>query len=408
MNDDSSLDNSVRSLPRARTRTFSSSTMLAVSLLIGVTGFILGTRSDDIYATVAPMFGVKVSSDTLDLSSVNETFRYLEANYDGELDTTALINGASRGMVEATGDPYTVFMDAKEAAEFNSGLSGQVSGIGAEIGVRNGQPTILRVLEDSPAKKSGVKAGDVIRAVNDESVYSKTSDIVANKIRGEEGTTVKVTILRDNDSHTFSIVRAKVTDPSVRSEVKDNIGYLTISRFDSNTAALARQAVESFKSQSVKAIIVDLRDNGGGYLEAARDIAGIWLNNQVVVVEKTGEITTDTIRTGNLAIAGDIKTVVLVNGGSASASEIVAAALQEHGKATLVGETTFGKGSVQKMVDLRGDRMLKVTVAKWYTPKGRNINKEGIAPDKEVEMTSSDADKGDDPQKSAAVQYATE
>lgn len=405
---DTKLDNAVPRPPVVKKVGAPSSVMLTVALLVGVVGFILGTRANDIYATVAPILGVKISNDSLDLSEAEETYRVLKANYDGEVDKDAVRDGASRGIVDAAGDPYTVFMDAKEAAEFNNDLNGEVSGIGAEIGIRKGQPTILRVITDSPAEQSGVRAGDIIVAVNDESMYSKTSDVVASQIRGDVGTTVKVEVTRNTESRVFNIVRAKVTDPSVRSEVRDGIGILTISRFDTETASEARRVVESFKSQNVKGIVLDLRDNGGGYLQSAKGVASIWLNNKVVATEKTGNKVVDVVRTGNTAIAGDIKTVVLINGGSASASEIVAAALQEHGRASLVGEKTFGKGSVQKMINLPGGRILKVTVAKWYTPKDKNISEEGVTPGEKVELTVDDLDNGRDPQLEAAINKATE
>lgn len=370
-----------------------------------VIGFIAGTRSTELLAAVAPAFGFKVETGTLDLSSVQKTYQQLKANYDGSLDTQKLIDGASRGMVAAAGDQYTVFMDAQEAAEFDKDLSGQIGGgIGAEIGTRDNKPTIIRVLPGNPAEKAGLEAGDTIVAVNDQSSDTWTADKTASAIRGDAGTTVKVSVLRGSETKDFTLTRATVNNPSVSSKVEDGIGILTISRFDNETGNLAAQAANSFRQQNVKGVILDLRGNGGGYLTAAQDVAGLWLNDQVVVSERTGGKVTDELKSGNDAVLNGLPTVVLVNGSSASASEIVAGALQDHKAATLVGEKTFGKGSVQKVLDLGGGTKLKVTVARWYTPNGKNITKEGITPDQSVDLTAADANAGKDPQLDAAKQ----
>lgn len=380
-----------------------SKNMFFVSIaLVALVGFIAGTRSDQLYAAIAPVFGVKASADSLDVAVLQETYRNLKANYDGTLDSAALSDGAARGMAAATGDRYTVFMDKKEAEEFNKDLSGQVSGVGCEIGRRSDQPTVLRVLADSPAEKAGVKSGDVFISVNGESVEGKDASAVAEKVRGDAGTSVKLTMKRGDSTVDFTITRAQVSDPSVRWTVDGTVGKMIISRFDTQTGSLARQAATEFVSKGVKGVIVDVRDNGGGYLDAARDVAGIWLNNQVIVTEKTDGKVTDEVKSGSSAILGDMKTILLVNGDSASASEILAGALQEYGKATLVGQKTFGKGTVQKVINLSDGRMLKVTIARWYTPKGKNITKEGITPNKVVELTSDDMNAGRDPQLDAA------
>lgn len=389
---------------KRRNRDGVSKNTLFISLaLMAIVAFVAGTRSDQIMAVVAPVFGVKTSADSLDTTVLQETYRDLASHFDGQLDKSALADGAARGMVAAAGDRYTVFMDAKEAEEFDKELSGEISGVGCEIGRRSDQPTVLRVLTDSPAAKAGIQVGDVFVAVNDESVVGKDAGTVAEKVRGDEGTSVKLKMRRGTQLLDFTITRAQVSDPSVRWTTNDGIGRVTISRFDTDTGDLVRRAATEFKSANVKGVIVDLRDNGGGYLDAARDVAGVWLNDQVVVTEKTNGKVTDTVKTGSSAILGDTKTIVLVNGDSASASEIVAGALQEYGKATLVGKKTFGKGTVQEVLRLDGGRILKVTVARWYTPKGKNITKEGITPDKTVELTADDTNNGRDPQLTEAV-----
>lgn len=379
-------------------RSVSLPTFIITGVLVLGVGFILGTRSDQLYAAIAPVFGIRASADTLDTSLLQQAFRELKANYDGSLDTEALTDGAVRGMTAAAGDQYTVFMDAKEAAEFRKELSGQISGIGCEIGTRSDRATVLRVIPDSPAERAGLKAGDIFVSVNGDSVEGKTSTEVASKIRGEAGTSVKLTVSRAGSPVEFTITREQVSDPSVRWSVNDGVGLLTISRFDEDAADLAKRAAKDFVAQGAKSVIVDLRNNGGGYLESAQNIAGLWLDKKLVVTEKSdGKVIDEVFSAGTPTLKG-LKTIVLVNGDSASASEILAGALQEYDVATLVGEKTFGKGTVQQVIDLPGNRLLKITIARWYTPHGKNITKEGIAPDISIKLTAEDANAGRDPQ----------
>lgn len=388
--------------PKSRPTSVSRTTLWMTVTVAVIVAFIAGTRSDQLYAAIAPIFGIKASSDSVDTKVLQQAYRELKANFDGSLNSGTLTDGATRGMVAAAGDTYTVFMDKSEAEQFNKDLSGEVSGIGCEIGVRSGQPTVLRVLSDSPAEKAGLKQGDIFSTINGESVSGKDANTVASKVRGEAGTSVKLSMARGSDTLTFTIVRQPVTDPSVRWTIENGIGTMTMSRFDDKTAELARQAAQEMRSAGVKGVILDLRGNGGGLLEAARQVAGIWLNNKVVVTEKTNGAVTATEKTSGTPILEGVRTVVLVDGSSASASEIVAGALQDHKAATLVGEKTFGKGTVQKVIPLSGGRLIKVTVARWYTPNGKNITKEGIIPNQTVALTQEDANAGRDPQLEAA------
>ena len=392
---------------KPRQRKVSQGVFLASLVLAIIVSFAAGTRSEEIYQIAAPIFGIKVAKQPLDTEVMKEAYRQLAANYDGDLDANKS-DGAARGMVKAAGDDYTTFLDKEEAAEFNKSLNGEVSGIGAEIGVRNLQPTVLRVLDDSPAKKAGLKTGDIFVAVNGTSVAGETASGVADKVTGEAGTTVKLTMRRGSESLDFSITRAQISDPSVRWSVSDDVGILTISRFDDNTGSLARKAAKEFIDKGVKSVIVDLRNNGGGYLTAAQEVASLWLDSgKTVVTEKSRGQVTETVKaSGNPTLKGK-KTVVLVNGSSASASEIVAGALKDYQAATLVGEKTFGKGTVQKVINLSDDRILKVTVARWYTPQDRNITKEGIQPNQTVKMSSDDNNAGRDPQMVRAKELAS-
>lgn len=378
----------------------------ALVLLLGVTiiiGYAAGTRNDQIIATVAPALGIKVETGSLDLSSVQNTFRQLKSNFDGDLDENALIQGASKGLVAASGDIHTEYFAEKEAKQFKNDLSGDIGGgIGAEIGMREEKPTVIRTLADTPAQKSGLQAGDQLLGINDEAVGEQTVDQVVQKIRGEVGSTVKLTVLRDDETKEFTITREKITSPSVSSSIDGDVGTLKISRFDEKTGEDARAVAQDFKNKNVKKVILDLRDNGGGYLTAAPEVAGLWLDNKVVVSERVGGETKAEQRSGSNAILAGLPTVVLVNGGTASASEIVTAALKEYGAVNVVGEKTYGKGTVQTMVDLNNGALLKVTIQRWYTPKGNNVDKKGITPDQIVGLTKDDVNADRDPQLEAA------
>lgn len=375
-------------------------------IIIAVTaalGYFAGTRSDQIIAFIGPVFGIKTYASNVDLSSIQATYKALKANYDGTLDDKTLIDGANKGLVGAAGDKYTLYMNAADATSFDNELSGSIGGgIGAEISQRSGKVTIVRVLADNPAIKAGLLGGDTVLMINDESTEGMTTEQAVSKIRGDKGTTVKLSISRDGQTKEFSVTRAVVTNPSVYSTVAGGIGTLTISRFDGETADLARAAAQDFKKQNVKGIILDLRDNGGGYVDAAQKVLGLWLEDKVVVTERTNGVVTSTLKSGSNALLSGIPTVVIVNGGSASASEIVAGALQDYKVAKLVGEKTFGKGSVQKLIGLPEGAEIKVTVARWYTPNGKNITKEGITPDSTASLAQKDLDAGTDPQIDAA------
>jgi carboxyl-terminal processing protease len=383
----------------------SRSVIFLIFFAVAAVGYLAGTYNTQIAGAVLPVFGVKTYSGTLDVSSLQQTYQQLKANFDGTLDDQTLIDGANKGLVAAANDTYTLYLNKRDAKAFNDDLTGTIGGgIGAEIALRNNVPTVVGVLDNNPAKAAGLQNGDVIVKINGDAVTGQTVDQVVAKIRGDVGTSVKLDITRGGQAMTFTITRATVNNPSVASSVSNGLGIMTISRFDEKTADQARTAAQSFKSQGVKAVILDLRDNGGGYLDAAQAVAGLWLNDKEVVSEKTNGKTVDTLYSTSNPILADIPTVVLVNGNSASASEIVTGALKDYKVATIIGDKTFGKGSVQKLIDLGNGAELKVTVAKWYTPNGLNINQQGITPDKVVDLTNDDANAGRDPQLAAAKQ----
>ena len=368
-------------------------------VIVAIVSFVAGARSDALFANVASVFGVRTSNKTIDLSSVQKTYQELIANYDGKLDTQKLIYGANRGLVEAAGDPHTVYMDPDETKEFDKSLSGQIGGgIGAEIGLRNNKPTIIKPLENSPAQKAGIKAGEVIVKVNDESSSDWSVDKVVGKIRGEIGTSVKLTLLSGDQTREVSVVRQNIVSPAVESEIDGEIGILKVNRFGDDTVSLSRKYASEFVEKGVKKVILDLRNNPGGTVGAAQGLLGIWLDDQIAMTERRGSEIVKTLRTTGTPILGNMKTVVLINGNSASASEITAGALREYGKATLVGQKSYGKGSVQIVLGLPGGSQMKVTEARWYTPKGKNIDKTGIEPDVKVDLSSDDVNNNVDPQ----------
>lgn len=366
-------------------------------------GYVAGTYHYQIEAAIGPVFGYNTHSGSIDLTSLQQTYNVLAARYDGKLDTTSLIQGANRGLVEAAGDVYTVYMSPQESNDYGNSLSGNIgAGIGAEVGIRNDKITIIRTLSGNAAIKAGLLANDVILKVNDQATSGWTVEKAVSLIKGEEGTTVKLTIKRGDITQDYTITRAIINNPSIESSITDGIGTIKISRFDTKTGNLAKLAAQDFKKQGVKAVILDLRDNGGGYVDAAKDIAGLWLENKVVVTERNGNTIRESLKTGYGALLKGIPTTVLVNGNTASASEIVAGALQDYHVAKLVGERTYGKGSVQELVPLAGGAELKVTIAKWFTPNGKNITKDGITPDIKVGITQKDVNSGIDPQFIAA------
>lgn len=388
-------------------RTVSLGTTILVVVVVGIASFIGGTRADVIAAWFTHNQNASLAQ-TLDFSSVQEVYTKLKQQYDGKLDAQKLVDGAKKGLVEAAGDPYTVYFTNDEAKQFSDDLGGKFSGIGAELGTKNSSLIVVSTLDDSPARKAGLQTDDIIAKVNDEDTTGWSIDQAVSKIRGDKGTTVKLTIVRGQDVKEFSIVRDNIVNPSVRYEVTDDIGYLRISRFADDTAGLSRQAANEFTSKGVKGVILDLRGDGGGYLTAAQEVAGLWLpKGKQIVQQRVGDKVQSTLNAEGDAPLKDYKTVVLIDGGSASASEIVAGALNDHKAAQLVGTKTYGKGSVQELLDLPMGGQLKVTVAKWYTPHGKNIDKEGISPDFTVTPSKADLESSNDIQKAKAVELLT-
>ena len=381
------------------------STLVLISAFTLILGFVSGSRIDDIRNLIAPVFGLK-KVEKIDFSNVEKTYQALVSNYDGEIDKQKIIEGASKGLVEAAGDKYTEYMTSKEAEEFNKSLSGDVgTGVGIELAKDGDIVKVVRVLPKNPAASAGILAGDVISKVNDEDVLKKSTSEVSKKIRGDSGTTVKITVIRGEEKKDFSVTRAKIENPSVDLSKNNSIATLSIYRFDSETGALAKKYAEEIKNEGISKVILDLRGNGGGYVQAAKTVASLWLEkNALIVSEKTGSKTVEEIRaTGENPLKG-IKTVILLDSSSASASEIVAGALKEHKAAQIVGEKSYGKGSVQTTIDMPDGALLKVTIAKWFTPSGKNISNNGISPDVEIKNPEGQSYLLNDIQKNKAME----
>lgn len=368
-----------------------------ITLLIGG---IIGLNWDHIRPYVSP---IKNSSQSLDWSALDEVYSQLVTNYDGDIDKTAIIEGAKKGLVDSVGDIYTTYMSASEAIEFNKSLHGDVgSGIGVVIANRDNYVRIIRTLPDNPARKAGLLSGDIIYKIDDEDVHALSSDEIATKLRGASGSQVKLTIVRDNNEKSFTLTREAINNVSADISYDGHTAIIMITRFDSDTGTLVQKFAQDFQSRGINKVIVDLRDNGGGYVSAARDLLSLWIDGDKILTQKTPTSSESTNAAHGKAILKNMKTIVLVNGSTASASEIVAGALQDYGKATILGEQTYGKGVVQTLLNLSAGSMLKVTTAHWYTPNGKTINKTGITPDEIVERTYDDINLNKDPQLDAA------
>lgn len=349
---------------------------------------------------------INTSPEKLNYDSVDQLYNILKNNYDGDISPETALNGIKEGLAESTGDEYTEYFDNKEAKEFNEQLDGSFEGIGAELGKdKSNYVIIIAPLPNTPAEKAGIKPRDIILQVNDENAFGWSVEEAKNKIRGQKDTVVKLRILRGSEQIELSITRAKIIIESVQSSINDGVGYLKINQFGNDTVPLARKAAEDFTAQRVRGVVVDLRGNPGGYLEGAVDVASIWLGkNQKVVEERRSGQTLRTRYAKGEPVLKDIPVVVLINEGSASASEIIAGALRDNAVAVLVGAKSYGKGSVQQVTVLEGGGALKVTIARWFTPAGRNIDKEGITPDHEVEISEADIAAQRDPQKDKAYE----
>lgn len=344
--------------------------------------------------------------DNLTYDSVEQVYDELRKHYDGELKTSELLDGLKSGLAGATGDPHTEYMNTEAAEAFNQQLDGKFSGIGAELSKdTEGNIVVVAPISGYPAEKAGVRPKDVIVEVDGARLYGLTVNDAVMKIRGEVGTKVTLKIVRNQtEVIELEITREQITIPSVESELlDDSIGLITISRFGDDTAGLAHRAATDLKAQGATRIILDLRGNPGGTVTASVEVASLWLDKDAVVLqEKRGDEVVETYRANGNSVLKGVSTVVLIDEGSASASEIVAGALRDNGAATIIGQKSYGKGSVQRVIKLGDGSILKVTIARWFTPNDDTIDKEGLVPDKEVKLSEEDITRERDPQLDAA------
>ncbi|MBU1126699.1 MAG: S41 family peptidase [Patescibacteria group bacterium] len=346
----------------------------------------------------------------IDFRQFWEAWDLIKDSYvDQPVSEEALFYGAMQGLFSALEDPYSLFFTPELAEEFNMELDGTFYGIGAEIGIRDDSIVIIAPLADSPAEHAGILASDSILAIDGTETYGMTINQAVTLIRGEEGTPVVLTMWRKGwkDSRDVEIVRGEINLDSVEWEIRDDgIAVIDIYMFNEQTTTLFQEAVQDVLTNDAKGIVLDLRNNPGGLLTEAINIAGFWVDGKPVVIEKVQDKQTELSAAGVAQLAG-IPTVVLVNGGSASASEILAGALQDYNAATLIGEQTFGKGSVQELYGFPDQSAVKITVAEWLTPNGRFINDIGIEPDIIIEFTQEDYDAERTPQFDAAINFLT-
>lgn len=378
---------------------------VAILLLVFWVGLSVGNGT--ITTTHSPVQSNKGLPENLSYDEVERIYDLLRDNYDGKLTLEELQDGLKSGLIKAAGDPYTEYFNIEDAAEFNSQLEGTFSGIGAELGKdADDNLTVVAPIAGFPAEKAGLRAKDIIASINDESTQGLTIQEAVSKIRGPKGTEVKLTILRGDERKNFTITRADIKVPSVKHELlQGNIGYLQITQFAPDTASLARKAVQDLQSKGAKKILLDLRGNPGGTLEGAVDVASMWLpEGKTILQEKRDGKVTNTYKSSGTHPLSGVPTVVLIDEGSASASEIVAGALKDNGVATLVGVKSYGKGSVQQILPLKDGGEVKVTVARWFRPNGQNIDKKGINPDTKIERSDEDYANNRDPQKDKAIE----
>ena len=342
----------------------------------------------------------------LGFSEINQVYQTLRNNYDGDLTQQQVIDGLKHGLAQSTKDPYTVFFTAAEAYAFNSELQGTISGVGAQLELnQDGNVVVVAPLAGSPAEAAGLRAKDIIVTVDGKSTSGMTVNDAVLKIRGKKGSSVTLGVVRNITAPlTFKITRNTIQIPTAVSKILDgNIGYLQVSQFSDDTDRLVNQAVTDFQAKGVKKVILDLRDNPGGEVTTAIQLSSLWLKQGDLIVEqRRGTTVVDSRYANDTNSLHGLKTVVLVNGGSASASEITTLALRDHGADYVIGEKTYGKGVVQQLIPFSDGSSLKVTVARWYSPKGTNVNHNGITPDKVVTPSDEDYKNNNDVQLKAA------
>ena len=389
---------------------------VSIVLLLGgfVLGFVVGLKNIPEIDHVQGLENTtSVIAEYVDFEPFWKVWNVINDKYVGDesVSDQDKVWGAIQGLTDSLGDPYSVFLTPEESQLFADDIAGNFGGVGMEIGIRDEVLTVIAPLRNTPAEKAGLLPGDVIVAIDDVSSLDLSVDEAVRLIRGEPGTTVQLSIIREGVSEVLEIevMRDIILVPTIATELRDDgVFVIALFNFDSTAVQDFRSALRDFAQSGSTKLLLDVRGNPGGFLEAAVDIASFFLPaGEVIVRESYGDDREEkTHRSrGYNAFAKGNDMVILIDNGSASASEIVAGALQEYDIATLIGETTFGKGSVQELIDVTSDTYLKLTIARWLTPEGRSISDGGLAPDIEVEMSLDDFMEGRDPQLEKAVDF---
>ncbi len=378
-------------------------------------GHASGNTQQEVPSPVAALSSLLSSEGTDQPADLSLFWKVWKTVYELYVDDTALdkqkmIYGAIKGMVSSLDDPYTVFMTPDETKDFDESLNGTLEGIGAELTVKDQVLMIISPLKNSPAEKAGLLPGDIVYKIDGNVTSDMTLFEAITKIRGAKGTKVTLTILRKGKKDPFdvAITRDDVNIESVSMEDKGKgIYYIAINQFSDNTKTEFDNAIQQILLKEPKGIVLDLRYNGGGYLDISVDILSEFLKNKIeaVTIKRRDSKDNETMYVSGNAPLANVPLVVLVNKGSASASEIVAGAIQDHKRGIVMGEQTFGKGSVQEVDKLPDGSSLRITIAKWYTPSGKNISEVGITPDIVVELTDKDIEAKNDVQLNAAIKY---
>ncbi len=385
--------------------------ILFTIILLGISFVLGGLYFDDYVHSFIGNTPLSSSSNNFETKGLQNVYSFLRDKYlypDQINDKKDIELGSIKGLVNSLDDPYTVYFSKDEYNSFQENLEGKFEGIGAEIGLKEDKLIIVAPIDGTPANKAGLLPGDEIVTINGESTIGLSVEKAVTKIRGEKGTEVKLEIARkDQDGlKTFTIIREIIDIPNIKIEEKDGIAIISISQFQAETAQELDSKLAELNQKGVKKVVLDFRNNPGGYLQSAVEIIELFApKGSIAVTEKSkNDKVLEELKTKKNPKYSDIKLVVLVNEGSASASEIVAGALRDLKKTQLIGKKTFGKGVVQSIQEFPDGSVLKYTIAEWFTPSGKAINKEGIKPDIEVELKAEDIKDKKDPQLDKALE----
>ncbi len=384
---------------------------LLILVIGGGVGYGVGQRtkgSANIIATTTPSPTSKTTNENLDFSPLNQAWGKIKNNFyfKDRIDNQDGIYGATEGLINSLGDPYTVFFSPDASADFNDSLHGTLEGIGAELGVFEGNLTVTSIIKDSPAFHAGIKAKDIIYKIEDEIAGNLTLGQAVEKIRGPRGTKVTLTIIHEGDKNStkVEVTRDVINIKEIEYEMLENdIAIISIHQFTDDTHINLWEIGRELVEKNPKGIILDLRWDPGGYLEAAVDVTSFFLK-EGAAVKKVLRTDSDTMNVTGKAVFPDLPLIVMINGGSASASEIVAGALRDNNRATLLGEKSFGKGTIQELHPLPNGASIKITIGKWFPPSGEDIDHKGITPDIVVPLDDEAMAKGKDNQKDRAIE----